>query len=146
MIYQIKIMFKLLDMVGFCITSTTCGIIKKYLNIDKNSNEFILLFEHDFDEDSEYYINDNISDILRLFNILKNNGSLIIKFCPNRTVLIGKKISQIKKDVPLYKLYEYINDPFEEEDLDQILIEPTNLNLKEIFINIFQNNDISFLN
>ena len=126
-------MFKLLDMVGFCITSTTCGIIKKYLNIDKNSNEFILLFEHDFDEDSEYYINDNISDILRLFNILKNNGSLIIKFCPNRTVLIGKKIS-------------YINDPFEEEDLDQILIEPTNLNLKEIFINIFQNNDISFLN
>lgn len=138
-------MFKLLDIVGFRTTSTTCCIIKKYLNIDKNKIEFILSFEHDFDEDSEYYINNNISDISRFFNIVKNNGSLIIKFKQYKTILIGKKISDIKKDVPLYELCEYSNDPFEETDLDEILIEPTNLKLKEIFINVFQNNDISFL-
>jgi len=138
-------MFKLIDIVGFRTTSTTSAIIEKYFNTYTHKYEFIISCDYDFQDDKQFYINDNINDISRLFNILKNNGSLIANYRPNTTILIGKKLNDIKKDVPLYELREYDINPFDEPDLDVILLEPTNMDLKEILYNLLNHRDTSFL-
>ena len=130
-------MFKLLDIVGFRTSSTTFGSVEKYLNTSSKKYEFILTFTFDFTESEQFYFNRNVSDISQFFNLLKNNGSMYVNYRPGHSVLIGKKLHAIKNDAQMYELCHYETDLFEEEDLEDILIVPTEKTLRNIFNVLF---------
>ena len=138
-------MLQLLDIVGFRSSSTTYCIIEKYFNRDSKKNEFLMVFTNDFHGDTQFYLNNDISHISRFFNTLKNNGSMI--FYPPRgfPIVLGKKFRLIKNDTPLFELFQYESDPFTEPELDQMLIESTDLSLADIFRQVFGHDDTSFL-
>lgn len=127
-------MFNLIDIVGFRNTSTSRVFIEKYRNLSNNSFHFIIAFRSDILDDEEYYFNENVASISRLFNTLKNNGSSVItKYSTNQMMLVGKHIKDIKSDAVISELALYDTDPFAIGDIDLFDMVPTQKTLKQIF-------------
>jgi len=127
-------MFNLIDIVGFRNTSTSRVFIEKYRNLSNNSFHFIIAFRSDILDDEEYYFNENVASISRLFNTLKNNGSSVItKYSTNQIMLVGKHIKDIKSDAVISELALYDTDPFAIGDIDLFDMVPTQKTLKQIF-------------
>ena len=127
-------MFNLIDIVGFRNTSTSRVFIEKYRNLSNNSFHFIIAFRSDILDDEEYYFNENVASISRLFNTLKNNGSSVItKYSSNQVILIGKNIKEIKSDAVISQLFLYELDPFSRGDIDLDDMMATQKTLRQIF-------------
>lgn len=127
-------MLKLLEINGFRTSSTTYGAVEKY--IDENSNYyFILKFTNFYYADTIYLFKDNIKDISKFNNILRNNGSAIIyNFKSSRFSLIGKKLMEIKDDARLYILEDFQVHPYDDEYITYFDInDQTDLSLLDIF-------------
>ena len=126
-------MFKLIDIVGFRATSTTCGYIEKIYDVKSKKNVFILVFTSDFTGDDLFYFKNDTVAISRFFNLLKNNGSSVItRYSTGEWILIGKKLSEITTSGKLHELVYYNEEPFIQlEELGEM--EETSKSLKKIF-------------
>ena len=126
-------MLKLIEINGFRTSSTTYGSVEKY--IDEKSSYFILKFTDFYDRNTSYLFKDNIKDISKFNNILRNNGSAIIyNFKSSRYSLIGKKLMEIKDEAPLYILEDFHQYPYDDENITTFDIgEQTELSLLDIF-------------
>lgn len=129
-------MYKIVDISGFRISSTTYCMIEKIENIESGLMIYYLSFTNDFTDDTIYvFDSNNISEISKLHDILKLNGSLIL--LDEETgcrYLIGRKIFAFKEDVKLYDLQCYSQNPFEEKIT--YLQEATNLSLYDVCGNL----------
>jgi hypothetical protein len=127
-------MFKLIDIVGFRDTARSFVFIEKYRNLSDNSFHFILALRSDMYGDDDYYFNNNVSSISRIFNTLKNNGSSVItKYSTKQMILIGKNIKVIKSDAVISQLFLYEVDPFSRGDIDLNDMMATQKTLRQIF-------------
>ncbi len=122
-------MLRIIDKVGFRTSSTTYGIIEKYLNLSNGENEFIMTFTNDFNGDDIYYLN---SDISIFFSKLKK-GSSLVREGDGKYTLQGKKLLEINEEGEMYILERYNNNPLIMPDIKSINLEPTNISLLEIF-------------
>ena len=126
-------MLKLLEINGFRTSSSTFASVEKY--VDEKSSYFILKFTDFYDRSTSYLFKDNIKDISKFNNILRNNGSAIIyNFKSSRYSLIGKKLMEIKDEAPLYILEDFHQHPYDDENITAFDIgEQTELSLLDIF-------------
>ena len=129
-------MWQIVDISGFRTSSTTHGRIIKYKKVGYTDLHFELIFTNDYHQDDEYHFDgDNISEILKFHNILKNNGSSIIyHHNTSQYVLIGKKLMSILEDDELFKLEYFSTDPII-LSIEHFIEESTNEKLVEIFKN-----------
>jgi len=138
-------MWKAIDISGFRTSNTTCGYIIKYIKCGYNDLHFQLIFTNDRIGDDEYHFEgNNISDISKFHNILKNNGSTVMYYHKtNSYILIGKKLRSITKDASFHKLEAYDKHPLDSDNVEIFNIEPINIKLIEIFKEQFPNDDYS---
>ena len=138
-------MWKFIDISGFRTSNTTYGYIIKYIKCGYNDLHFQLIFTNDFIGDDEYHFEgNNISDISKFHNILKNNGSTVMFYYKTKSyILLGKKLMSITEDAPFYKLEAYDEHPLDSDNAEILNIEPTNIKLIEIFKEQLPGNDYS---
>lgn len=127
-------MWKLLEINGFRTSSSSYACVEKYVD-DNSKYYFVLKFTDFFDRSTIYVFKDNINDISKFNNILRNNGSLIFyNFNTSKYCLVGKKLLEIKKDATLHILDIYDIHPYDipvNTDLYSNYV--TELSLLEIF-------------
>lgn len=128
-------MWKVIDISGFRTTSTTCGYIIKYIKYGYDDLHFQLVFTNDYHGDEEFHFEgNNIRDISKFHNILKNNGSSVIYAHANNTYkLIGKKLMSIMDDTSFHILDTYEKHPLDFDNIETFDSEPTDIKLIEIF-------------
>jgi hypothetical protein len=119
---------KIIEITGFRICSTENGIIEKFDN-----GIFVFTITNEYNINDIYVFNNsNNDDISKLHNILKINGSIIIK---NKLYysLIGKNFMSIKNDTQFYILNNYKNNPYEINHNYDFNFNLTDSTLTEIF-------------
>lgn len=91
-------------------------------------------FENDFNPPSIYHFEgDNILNISKFHNVLKNNGSYIYySHHDNRYYLTGKKLKAIFDNDPMYNLDSYSIHPLDFENIENFLEENTEKKLIDI--------------